>query len=46
MTAGLAEFDLEIEPTKTALLRFGSQCLKRARVYPPAADFRAALGVA
>jgi group II intron reverse transcriptase/maturase len=27
MTERLAEFDLEIEPSKTALLRFGSQCL-------------------
>lgn len=34
MTARLAEFDLEIEPTKTALLRFGSQCLGKAVARP------------
>jgi group II intron reverse transcriptase/maturase len=34
MTERLAEFDLEIEPTKTALLRFGSQCLGEAVVRP------------
>ena len=34
MTERLAEFDLEIEPTKTALLRFGSQCLGNSVVRP------------
>jgi group II intron reverse transcriptase/maturase len=34
MTERLAEFDLEIEPTKTALLRFGSQCLGHSVVRP------------
>lgn len=34
MTERLAEFDLEIEPTKTALLRFGSQCLDQSVVRP------------
>lgn len=29
MTERLAEFDLEVEPSKTALLRFGSQALAR-----------------
>jgi group II intron reverse transcriptase/maturase len=29
MTERLAEFNLEIEPSKTALVRFGSQCLGR-----------------
>ena len=34
MTERLAEFDLDIEPTKTALLRFGSQCLSQAVARP------------
>lgn len=29
MVKRLAEFDLEVEPSKTAVLRFGSQCLRR-----------------
>ena len=34
MTERLAAFDLEIEPTKTALLRFGRQCLDKSVVRP------------
>jgi group II intron reverse transcriptase/maturase len=34
MTERLAEFDLEIEPTKTALLRFGSQCQGKSVARP------------
>lgn len=34
MNERLAAFDLEIEPTKTALLRFGSQCLSKSVVRP------------
>jgi RNA-directed DNA polymerase len=29
MTERLADFDLEVEPSKTAVLRFGSRCLGR-----------------
>lgn len=35
MTARLAQFDLEVEPSKTALLRFGSDQLGRTRAQTP-----------
>jgi len=44
MTERLAEFDLEIEPTKTALLRFGSQCLGKSVTRPHGARTFSFLG--